>query len=68
MKTNTTKLPLIEHRLTWRLWHPVYVFATSKEAAISEALRTQPKHIPAGTELYYGIVGGLPVATAKNSP
>lgn len=59
------KAPLSEHRLTWRMWHPIHIWATSKEEAISEALRTQPKYIPTGTELYYGPVGGLPVGLAS---
>lgn len=63
-----SNLPLTEHRLTWRMWHPVYVFAHSREAAIAEAIRTQPNHIPAGTELYYGPVAGSPVAIAKETP
>lgn len=58
--------PIIsEHRLTWRMYHPVLVWAATKQEAIAEALRTQPKHIPAGTELYYGMVAGMPVGKAS---
>ena len=57
---------MTEHRLTWRMWHPVYVFAFSREAAIAEAIRTKPAHIPVGAELYYGMVGGQPVYTVTN--
>lgn len=54
-----------EHRLTWRMYHPVYIFAHSREEAIETALLNQPKYIPSGTELHYGIVGGQPVGRAK---
>lgn len=56
---------LTEHRLTWSLWHPVYIYAFNRDAAIAEALRTKPKHIPVGTELYYGMVAGKPVGIAS---
>lgn len=56
-------LALVSHRLTWRMWHPVFVYARSREDAIREALATAPTYIPIGTELYYGMVGGSPVGT-----
>lgn len=46
------------------MWHPVYIYAWDRESAIAEAVRTKPAHIPAGTELYYGMVAGQPVAIA----
>ncbi len=55
---------ITEHRLTWRMWHPVTVFAVSREMAIAQAIHDRPKHIPAGTELHYGPVGGKPVYVA----
>ncbi len=56
--------PIVEHRLTWRMWHPVTVFARSRELAIAQAIKDRPAHIPAGTELHYGPVGGKPVYVA----
>lgn len=65
MKTPIKNNPVLtEHRLTWRMWHPVYIYAFDKASAIAEALRTKPAHIPIGTELYYGMVAGTPVAVA----
>lgn len=58
-----TKLDV--HRLTWKGWHAVSVLASSRDEAISKALKDRPAHIPAGTELYYGPVGGAPVAVAS---
>lgn len=54
-----TKLDV--HRLTWKGWHAVSVLAASREEAIAKAIKDKPAHIPAGTELYYGPVGGTPV-------
>jgi len=45
------------HRLTWRMYCAVYIEAESREEAIRIALATKPAHIPAGTELHYGLVG-----------
>jgi hypothetical protein len=54
----------MEHRLTWRMWHPVTVKADTKEEAIAKAIAQKPQYIPAGTELHYGMVGSKPVAVA----
>jgi hypothetical protein len=48
------------------MYHPVHVEASTREEAIEKALARQPAHIPAGTELYYGLVGGQPVGHAIN--
>jgi hypothetical protein len=47
------------------MWHPVYVVAETREKAIAIALKTKPAYIPTGTALYYGEVGGIPVAYAS---
>lgn len=54
-----------QHILTWKGWHAVTVLADSREEAIRKALEQKPHHIPAGTELYYGAVGGNPVGVAS---
>lgn len=55
------------HRLTWRMFYPVYINAYSREQAIAEAIRTKPDHIPAGTELHYGSVGSSATRVAVAS-
>lgn len=52
------------HRLTWRMYCAIYVSASSRAEAIAIALRDKPSHIPAGTELHYGIVGSSTSAEA----
>ena len=60
----TQQQTLTMHRLTWRMWHPVYEYAYTRDGAIRQAIMHRPAHIPAGTELYYGPVGGTPVHVA----
>lgn len=56
---------LTAHRLTWRGWHAVNVLAESRDEAIAKALKDKPAHIPAGTELHYGIVGHSAAAVGR---
>jgi hypothetical protein len=57
---------ILKHRLTWRGYCAVHVEAETREAAIAEAIKRKPLFIPPGTQLYYGIAGGMPVYTVPN--
>lgn len=55
-----------KHRLTWRGFIAFQVAAETREQAIKIAIANQPSYIPAGTELYYGIVSGVPAYIAED--
>lgn len=56
----------MQHRLTWRGFTAFHITADTREEAIRIAIADQPKYIPAGTELYYGVVSSVPVYIAED--
>lgn len=57
MSTTTTR-----HRLTWRGYCAFYVQGGTATEAIKLAIQQKPAHVPAGTELHYGIVASSATA------